>query len=67
MPAHLSSETKSPARASRIADPEGATAAWGVSASGGDLLAKGEDFDSNVSAALDEDPGGGNQGEDDEP
>jgi hypothetical protein len=28
------------------------------------LLAKGEDFDSDVRAALEEDAGGGNQGED---
>ena len=28
------------------------------------LLAKGEDFDSDVSAALEENAGGGNQGED---
>jgi hypothetical protein len=28
------------------------------------LLTKGEDFDSNVRAALEEDTGGGNQGED---
>jgi len=52
-------ETKSPVRASRIADPEAAIAAWAVSASGRPLLPKREDFDSLVGAALQEDASGG--------
>ena len=39
-------------------------AAWAVSASGRPLAGEGRGLDSDVRAALEEDAGGGNQGED---
>ena len=47
----------------RTGDLKGITAAWAVSLQHSHLLTKREDFDSDISTALEEDAGSGNQGE----
>jgi hypothetical protein len=54
-------ETRYFAGASRTTDQDDSVAVWAVSSSG--RLAKREDFDRNLSTALEEDMGCGNQGQ----